>query len=465
MRVFIIAVVALANVAHVASAADDAPLYLAAGYKALFTCSATFLSNRSTDQIARNELTGIYPQYTAPMKKLAAAQIERRRGWVSVAYDPLMPPRMAFYRGTLGCVLLPPGAGSNLRLVGVTLPDERVKARDLPWPAGDRMRDAPIGTNTRHRLGPILKAAFDAKTYGKDSRTTAVVVASRTKLLGEAYSPDSGLYVPQRTWSVAKSLMGAIIGIAVKEHLINIDEPVAFRSWAAPGDPRAKIQFRHLLNMASGLDAGAAGNRTDEVYFGGGLVEEHAVTRELAAAPGLRWNYANNDTLLLSYGLRERIRDDRVYLAYPYEKLFRRIGMQHTTAETDWGGTFILSSQVWTTARDLTRFGLLLLNEGKWTGQEVLPADWVRYMATPAPAQPPLERANGDQMPGYGAQIWLFGARHGLPDGTLAAQGNRGQYVIVVPSRGLVIVRRGHDGDGVRFAIDKFAIDVLKALQ
>lgn len=464
MRALIIAALALACVARAASAADDAPAYLAAGYKALFTCSAAFLSNRSAEQIARNDLTDIYADYTAPMRKLAAAQVDRRRGWVSVAYDPLMPPRMAFYRGTLGCVLLPPGAGSSLRLVGVSLPDERSKARDIAWPDGDRTSEAPMGVNARHKIGPVLKAAFDAKTYGKDTRTSAVVIASRTKLLAEAYSRDSGLYVPQRTWSVAKSLMGAVVGVAVKERLINIDEPVAFRSWAAPGDPRHKITFRHLLNMASGLDAGPAGSRTDEVYFGGGLVEEHALTHELAAAPGMRWNYANNDTLMLSYGLRERIRDDRVYLAYPYEKLFRRIGMRHTTAETDWGGTFVLSSQVWTTARDLTRFGLLLLNDGKWAGQEVLPAGWVKYMGTPAPAQPPLERADGGQLPGYGAQIWLFGARHGLPEGTLAAQGNRGQYVVVVPSRGLVIVRRGYDGDGVRFAVDKFAADVLKAL-
>jgi hypothetical protein len=57
-----------------------------------------------------------------------------------------------------------------------------------------------------------------------------------------------------------------------------------------------------------------------------------------------------------------------------------------------------------------------------------------------------------------------LGARHGLPEGTLAAQGNRGQYVIVVPSRGIVIVRRGYDGDGVRFAIAEFTADVLKAL-
>lgn len=464
MRALIIALLALAGTARAASAAD-APDYLAAGYKALFTCSATFLAERSAEQIARNEFIGIYPEYVMPMKKLPAAQIERRRGWVSVTYDQMMPPRTAVFRDALGCVLLPPGAGTMVRLPSLALPDDREQARDKAWPDGDKLAEAPLSTLSRHKLGPVLKAAFDGKTYGKNSRTSGIVIASRRKLVAEAYSPDGGVHVPQRTWSVAKSLTGAVIGIAVKERLINIDEKVSFPSWTGPGDPRAKITFRHLLNMASGLDASPAGNRTDDVYFGGGLVEEHAMTHELAAAPGARWNYANNDTLLLSYALRARIRDDRVYLAYPYEKLFRRIGMHHTTAETDWGGTFILSSQVWTTARDLTRFGLLLLNDGRWAGKEVLPKSWVTFMGTPAPAQPPLERANGEQQAGYGAQIWLYGKRHGLPDGTLAAMGNRGQYVIVIPARGLVIVRRGFDGPGANFAVDKFAADVLKALE
>jgi CubicO group peptidase (beta-lactamase class C family) len=464
VRAYLIAAVAITAIIRAAHAADEAPLYLAAGYKALFTCSATFLGQRTAAQIERNDLTGVYADYAGPIARLPFAQVERRRGWVSVSYDQFMPPRAAVYRGTLGCVLLPPGGGTRLRLVDRSLPDERAKAADFPWPNGDRLPEAPVGMNARHPLGALLKQAFDGKTYGKDTRTSGIVIASRAKLLAEAYGSDSGIYVPQRTWSVAKSIMGVLTGIAINQRLLQLDEPVAFRSWGGPGDPRAKITFRHLLHMASGLEAGPAGNRTDAVYFGGGLVEEHALTNELAAAPGTRFNYANNDTLLISYALRERLRDDRVYLAYPYEKLFRRIAMRHTTAETDWGGTFILSSQVWTTARDLTRFGLLLLNDGRWMGQEIVPANWVRFMATPAPAQPPPMRQTGEPNPGYGAQIWLYGARHGLPEGTIAAQGNRGQYLVVVPSRGLVIVRRGYDGDGIRFAIDKFTADVVKAI-
>jgi CubicO group peptidase (beta-lactamase class C family) len=447
------------------ASAADAPLGLAAGYKALFTCSGTFVANRTSAQIERNELTGVYDDYVAPLAKLPLAQVNRRLGWVAVAYDQLMPPRFAFYRKTLGCVVLPPGAGPSLRVVGVDLPEPRDDARAVAWPNGDKLEKPPSGVNARDKWGALLKKAFDGKTYGKDTRTSAVVIASRERLLAEAYADDSGINVPQRTWSVAKSLMGAIVGVAVKERLLRVDERVNFPSWSAPGDMRGRITFLNLMNMASGLDAGAAGNRTDEVYFGGGLVEEHALTHELVAPPGLRFNYANNDVLLLSYALRERLRDDRVYLGYPQEKLFRRIGMRHTTAETDWGGTFILSSQVWSTARDLTRFGLLLLNDGKWGGQEILPAGWVTLMGTPAPVQPPLKRADGSLVAGYGGLTWLYGQRHGLPDGVLSAEGNRGQYVVVVPSRGVVIVRRGHDGAGVRFAVDKFTADVLETMK
>src|SRR5690606_13129507 len=148
------------------------------------------------------------------------------------------------------------------------------------------------------------------------------------------------------------------------------------------------------------------------------------------------------------------------YLAFPHDRLFLPLGMRHTTAETDWGGTFILSSQIWTTARDLARLGLLLLNDGVWLNQRVLPAGWVKYMTTPAPAQPPASEGIG-----YGAQVWLYGPKNGLPEGTFSAAGNRGQYVMVIPAANAVLVRRGFDPVSGPFQMERFAREVLEAIE
>ena len=139
--------------------------------------------------------------------------------------------------------------------------------------------------------------------------------------------------------------------------------------------------------------------------------------------------------------------------------------MTHTRLETDWGGDFILSSQVWTTSRDLARLGLLHLADGVWDGERLLEEGWVDYASTPAPAQPPLEGEDGSSLPGYGAQWWLFDRAPGLPADTFAALGNRGQVLMVLPSRKLVIVRRGYDmAGGDRFRSAEFAAAVLEAL-
>jgi CubicO group peptidase (beta-lactamase class C family) len=136
--------------------------------------------------------------------------------------------------------------------------------------------------------------------------------------------------------------------------------------------------------------------------------------------------------------------------------------MTHTTPETDWQGNYILSSQVWTTARDLARLGLLYLDDGMWKGQRLLPAGWSKFVATPAPAQPENVATGGA---GYGAFFWLYGPRQGLPEGTYAMNGNRGQYVFIVPSKRVIIVRRGFDAaTGARFDEARFARDMLAAL-
>jgi CubicO group peptidase (beta-lactamase class C family) len=117
-----------------------------------------------------------------------------------------------------------------------------------------------------------------------------------------------------------------------------------------------------------------------------------------------------------------------------------------------------MSSQVWTTARDLARLGLLYLNDGVWQGERILPEGWRDYVGRRGPAQP----AAGE---GYGATWWTFAADSGLPGDAIVAQGNRGQYLAVIPSRRLVLVRRGFDGTGMGFDFEDFARDVLAALR
>lgn len=445
--------------------AADAPTYLVAGYKALFTCSATFLAQRTSEQVKEFELTGIYRDFEPVMEKLPGAQVDMKAHTVSVAYDDAEPPRVARLNGNLGCVLLPPTASASMRLPAPRTHAFGIRADLKPWPEGDVLDHQPVmGDASGTPLAQAIARAFDGKSYGERARTGAVVIVQNGEIVGEQYGLGIDVDLPQRTWSVAKSIMGVLTGIAARDGLLKPDQPTGLKVWSAPGDPRAKIRIIDLMHMSSGLEAGPSGNRTDEVYFGGGRVVDHALTHELVADPNTRWFYANNDALLLSYVLRTRLKSDQKYLSYPHEKLFGRIGMMHTTAETDWDGTFILSSQVWTTARDLVRFGMLLADDGVWQGQRILPEGWVKLMATPAPVQPPEQRRDGSAQPGYGGMIWLFGARHGLPEGTLAAMGNRGQYVVVVPSQKVVIVRRGFDGEDARFAIDKFSADVLKAL-
>ncbi len=130
--------------------------------------------------------------------------------------------------------------------------------------------------------------------------------------------------------------------------------------WQAPGDPRRAITVDQLLRMSSGLHSDTAGNRTDALYFGGVTVAESATGWPLVHAPGTHFRYANNDSVLAVHALRAATDDAARALSRPYTDLFWPLGMTRTHAETDWRGGFVLSSQVWSTARDLARFGLLL---------------------------------------------------------------------------------------------------------
>lgn len=433
-----------------ASALSDP--FVAAGFRALFTCSAHFHAGRPLDDILRVELAD-----TAALN-LPSPVIDRDKRLVQSA-DLDGNLRTAVYRHSMGCTLLAPHQTieDSTRLAYVELPPPANSDR-VAFPHGDLVVLNGGGTWSHGRqLRGISDRVFDAESYGAGSLTAGLVVVANGRILLEHYRPLFGPHSGYRTWSTAKTISAAVIGVAVSEGLLDIEQPAPIPEWQFGNDPRAQITPQQLLWMASGLTS--EGSNTDAIYFGGQDVISAATTTPLKAVPGTQWKYANNDTLLLMRALRAAIDDDHAYLRYPYDKLLRRIGMYDTRMETDHAGNFVGSSQVYTTARDLARFGLLLANDGVWDGERLLPEGWVEFLTTPAPMRP---RVAGEW--GYGAQVWLLDGLPGIPKGTFTTAGNNGQYVTVVPKHNLVIVRTGVDPAGVRFAQDRLVADIVAEL-
>ena len=441
-----------------AASPDARTLALAAGWKAGFLCSGLFVAGMAEADIAANDLEGGYPELQPHLARLQARILTGRRQ-VEVAFDPALPPRVSRFVPGRGCVQAPIGAAPDRLLP----PPQMTGGPDLarsdarPWPLGDRGALSRLPARQARALEPLLAAALDGARYGAGARTSALLLVKDGRIIAERYARGIGMHTPQRTWSVAKSLTSALLGVAARDGLVDPLAPAGVPEWSWPGDPRAAITVDQLLRMQSGLWTDGPGNRTDALYFGGAGVAETAAVAPLDMAPGSRFHYANNDTLLAARVLMARLGDEAP--AYAYSRLLWPLGMTRTTIESDWQGAPVLSSQVWMTARDMARLALLHLDDGVFAGQRLLPEAWVQDALTPLGPQPEDRRGLG-----YGRAIWLMGQEQGLPEGSFAFLGNRGQIAIIVPSERLIVVRRGFDPAGVSFDGAAFTREVIAAL-
>ncbi|MBO9696337.1 MAG: serine hydrolase [Sphingopyxis sp.] len=406
----------------------------AAGYRAAFVCSSLWNgAGKPVEAIERDELTGIYPEIEADVRTLKA-DVDTAMKRVSVRYRDDMPPRIAEWSGRGGCVTLPIGA----QPAAVLSTDRRPDLDARPWPIGDKRASRP---DPKGMTG-FERTAMDIARFG--GRTSSLLVVKKGWIALERYWGGHDIHTAQRTFSVAKSMAATLIGHAVQQGAIDVRKPAMIAEWQTPGDPRAAITTEQLMRMASGLTSDTAGNRSDAIYMGGASVRQWTTQWPLLDPPNSRYRYANNDTLLATLSLKAALKKAGTPL--DPAAFFDRLGMTRTFAEHDKDGDYILSSQVWTTARDLARLGLLYQNDGMWQGERLLPADWRRFVTTPSGPQP-------DGAFGYGAGFWLLNKSDAIPADAFGAFGNRGQYVIVIPSRELVVVRQGYDDDKNRLDI------------
>jgi len=331
----------------------------------------------------------------------------------------------------------------------------------LEWPQGDPPDAVAAEIET------LLDRVFDDE--GPLATTYAVVVVQRGTVVAERYQgrlehfdrpPDA---VTRQSlllsWSMAKSMLHAVVGMLVGDGRLDIDTPADVPEWSSADDPRHAITLRQLLAMRDGLDfvedyVDERVSDVIEMLFGAGQADmaHFAADRPLAAPPGERFNYSSGTSNIISSVVARTVGAAQPYEQFLCQRLFDRIGMHSARPEFDAAGTWVASSYVRASARDFARFGLLYLRDGVWDGTRLLPEGWVDYGRT-------IESVDPIDGP-YGAHWW------GVDDdtlGTFRASGYEGQSITICPTLDLIVVRLGKTAAEHYPDLTRWRADVVQA--
>ena len=327
----------------------------------------------------------------------------------------------------------------------------------------------------KDQLARALDDIFTAQGVGE---TRAAVVMANGKLAAERYAPGYDKDTRFVSWSMAKTVTGVLIGMLVSDGLLALDKPAPVPLWQRPGDPRAEITLRHLLQMRSGLrhtEAGDPPYESSEVRMlfldGRDNMARWASEQPLEAEPGKMFEYSSNTSVILAdIAARALTTSDKpearrkAVADYLQQRLFGPLGMTSMVPEFDASGTLVGGSLMHATARDWAKLGEMLRLKGRAPGgEQLVPQRWVEAMVTPSPASPH-----------YGFQTWLNReipgsepSEHPLfpdraPKSLFSLIGHMGQYVLVSPEQRVTLVRLGHSDSAERPVMLQQAADVLE---
>ncbi len=398
-------------------------------------CSAVFVTGRDADRAYREESRPIGAMWAVDWALRYEVDTARRE--VRTRVGSGYASRSVFREG-MGCLLdhgeVPPPVPAEARAQGPALLPEIAPGPE-PVTAAD----------------PALRAAIDAAFAPDWSLTKAVVVVHRGRVVGERYADDTKVDSAWHAHSVSKALTHALVGVLAQQGRLD----------PAPLDP--------LLRMTEGKARFTGYNGFDDASRMWTLERDMAAfaeSRPQEVPPGTRWAYSDPAYMRASRAIRDAAGGSAAdVLRLAHGQLFGPLGMTTMTLEFDATGTPVGASHFYGSARDWSRLGLLYLNDGVVGGRRLLPVGWAQQAATPTLGT------------GYGAGFWLNRAAQaprlgfpwglpGAPEDAYFGFGYLGQFLIVVPSRELVIVRFGltHQTGGGRQQAGRLVADVIDAL-
>jgi len=413
-------------------------------YKAKMLCSEVFVAGREKE----NVLKDLAIDDLKPLENVTA-HVNYSEKSVSASFYGMHKYKVT-YQAQTGCSL---ESGNTLELAP--------KIHDqIP----QRVVQHGLDENLNYKnVRDIVNDAFLESNEEEQRRTRAVVILKSGQVIAEQYGGDTHVNTPLLGWSVTKSVMNALVGILIEREHLSLQTKVFVDG---KRDGRENITVENLLNMTSGL--GFNEEMTDPLADVIRMVLQEtdmaafAASKDMDSPPGTKWYYSSGNTILLSEYIRRILGPDE-YQTFPRTELFDRIGMTGALLETDSSGTYVGSSYMYATARDWAKLGQLYLQDGVWNGEQLLPKGWVEYSLTPAP---------GSKDEQYGAHFWLdipepYASENNitLPRGTFHAIGHESQFITIVPSHELVVVRLGKTRYPQAWKHDLFVGAIIDSLQ
>ncbi len=332
----------------------------------------------------------------------------------------------------------------------------------------------PAADWPQERVSSQAAAALEAHLYppGLDrsdkeragTRTDGFVVIHQGKLVHESYGGGYDAQQRHLAWSVTKSFTNALTGIAVREGKITLDDSICDHLQGLP-EASCAVHIQDVLEFATGFDwletyegFSPTASSVLAMLYGEGRADKAAFVagHALRDPPGSSYMYSSGDTNVLAKVVGAALQPDHGE-HFPWKLLFEPIGMKSAVWERDAAGTYVGSSYLYATPRDLARFGYLLLNDGCWEQERILPPGWVEASTRVSEAYrtKALGTSPGDVQ---GRQFWLNQPvpEQGQPEpkwpsvptNAYAALGHWKQSIVVIPDLDLVVVRTGDDRDG-----------------
>ena len=391
------------------------------GYAAKNLASAVFVSGREAKDVEEIDLNFSLIRYTSNTVDYENKTVTSRFLWSKST---------AAYREGYGVTLLRGITAEELR-------EQRFPKGVLSEGQGkqDSIAQLSLGDSAlAERLAPIAKAFVDERAY--KGHPFAFVVLHRGGVVAECYDKGIGRDTKLLSWSMAKSFANALIGLMVKDSLLDIHAPMDIPEWQ--GDGRKAITLHDLMQMQSGLewneDYGARSDVNIMLHCERDM-GLYALSKPLEHKPGTYWQYSSGTTNIVMRYLRSRFSSEEAFIGYMRSRLFDPLGIVRPVFEQDLSGTFVGSSYLYATARDFARFGQLYLDDGCVDSERILPKGWVDYTRRPA-------AASGKH---YGAFFWLNGNGKfpDVPRDMFYCDGHDGQDIFIFPSHELVVVVLG----------------------